>query len=95
MILLASLRSDKWTAWPEHVDEFIGPGSLLLVAALHGSEIWLVYLMMSMGINQNNFDNYWGYGMVMVLVAFLVVIITGPQNLSRKHTRIVYQEMSG
>jgi membrane protease YdiL (CAAX protease family) len=70
-------------------------GSLLLVAALHGSEIWLAYLMMSMGINQNNFDNYWGYGMVMVLVAFLVVIITGPQNLSRKHTRIVYQKMSG
>jgi|GEM_PF-3974573 len=24
MILLASLRSDKWTACPEHVDEFIG-----------------------------------------------------------------------
>jgi hypothetical protein len=27
MILLASLRSDKWTAWPEHVVDFIGPGS--------------------------------------------------------------------
>ena len=26
MILLASLRSDGWTAWPEHVDDFIGPG---------------------------------------------------------------------
>ena len=25
MILLASLRSDEWTAWPEHVDDFIGP----------------------------------------------------------------------
>jgi len=24
MILLASLRSDGWTAWSEHVDEFIG-----------------------------------------------------------------------
>jgi hypothetical protein len=24
MILLASLRSDEWTAWSEHVDEFIG-----------------------------------------------------------------------
>jgi hypothetical protein len=26
MILLASLRSDKWTAWPEHMDGFIGLG---------------------------------------------------------------------
>jgi len=26
MILLASLRSDKWTAWSEHVVDFIGPG---------------------------------------------------------------------
>jgi hypothetical protein len=25
MILLASLRSDEWTAWSEHVDDFIGP----------------------------------------------------------------------
>jgi hypothetical protein len=24
MIMPASLRSDGWTAWPEHVDEFIG-----------------------------------------------------------------------
>lgn len=66
-------------------------GSLLLVAVLHGSEIWLVYLMTSMGISPHNFDNYWGYGLVMVLVAFLIVIITGPQNLSRKHKRTVYQ----
>ncbi len=25
MILLASLHSDEWTAWSEHVDDFIGP----------------------------------------------------------------------
>jgi hypothetical protein len=25
MILLASLRSDEWTAWSELVDDFIGP----------------------------------------------------------------------
>ncbi len=68
-------------------------GSLLLVAALHGSEIWLVYLMTGMGISPYNFDNYWGYGMVMVIVAFLVVVIAGPLNLSRKHPRIVYQKM--
>lgn len=34
MILLASLRSDKWTAWPEHVVDFIGPGSEAEVIAL-------------------------------------------------------------
>ena len=66
-------------------------GSLLLVAALHGSEIWLVYLMLGMGINPHNFDNYWGYGLVMVMVSITIVIIGGPQNLSRKHKRIVYQ----
>ena len=70
-------------------------GSLLLVAVLHGSEIWLVYLIMSMGISPNNFDNYWGYGMVMVLTAIIIVMVTGSQNLSRKHKRIVYKEMYG
>jgi membrane protease YdiL (CAAX protease family) len=68
-------------------------GSLLLVATLHGSEIWLVYFMMSMGISPNNLDNYWGYGMVMVLTAFIIVTVTGSQNLSRKHKRIVYQRI--
>lgn len=70
-------------------------GSLLLVAVLHGSEIWLVYLMLSIGISPNNFDNYWGYGMVMVLTAIIIVIVTGSQNLSHKHKRIVYKEMYG
>jgi len=65
-------------------------GSLLLVAMLHGSEIWLVYLMMSMGISPNNLDNYWGYGMVMILTASIIAMVTGGQHLSRKHRRIVY-----
>jgi membrane protease YdiL (CAAX protease family) len=66
-------------------------GSLLLVATLHGSEIWLAYWMMSFRISQNNLDNYWGYGIVMVLTAIIIVIVTGPQNLSRKRKRIIYQ----
>lgn len=70
-------------------------GSLLLVATLHGSEIWLAYCMMSTGISPNNLDNYWGYGMVMVLTAIIIVIVTGSHNLSRKHKRIVYQQMHG
>lgn len=68
-------------------------GSLLLVAALHGSEIWLAYLITGMGIDPKNLDNYWGYGIVMLLTAIIIVIVTGSENLSRKHKRIVYQEM--
>jgi hypothetical protein len=69
-------------------------GSLLLVAALHGSEIWLAYLMMRMGISSTNFDNYWGYGLVMILTSIIIVIVTGSQNLSRQHKRLVYQPSS-
>jgi membrane protease YdiL (CAAX protease family) len=68
-------------------------GSLLLIATLHGSEIWLAYCMMSTGISPNNLDNYWGYGIVMVLTAIIIIVVTGSQNLSRKHKRIVYQQM--
>jgi hypothetical protein len=70
-------------------------GSLLLVAVLHGSEIWLAYLMMSTGISTNNLDNYWGYGTVMVLVATVMVMVTGPENLSRTGKRIAYQQNHG
>jgi membrane protease YdiL (CAAX protease family) len=70
-------------------------GSLLLVAVLHASEIWLAYWLMSTGISPGNLDNYWGYGLVLVLTAIIIVIITGPQNLSRKHRRIVYQHVQG
>jgi len=66
-------------------------GSLLLVAVLHGSEIWVAYWMLSSGIKPSNLDNYWGYGAVLVLIATLIVITTGSQNLSRKHKRIVHQ----
>jgi membrane protease YdiL (CAAX protease family) len=63
-------------------------GSLLLVAVLHGSEIWLAYWMLNTGINSKNLDNYWGYGALLVVVAISIVIATGPHNLSRKGTRI-------
>jgi len=66
-------------------------GSLLLVAVLHGSEIWVAYWMVSTGIDPNNINNYWGYGATMVLIAVIIVATTGPQNLSRKHQRIVHQ----
>lgn len=66
-------------------------GSLLLVAILHGSEIWLAYLFVNAGIDPSNLDNYWGYGGVLVLVAIMIVLTTGAQNLSRKLDRIVNQ----
>jgi membrane protease YdiL (CAAX protease family) len=65
-------------------------GSLLLVVVLHGSEFWVAYWMLTTGINQNNLNNYWGYGAVLVFIAIIIVITTGPQNLSRKHSRIVH-----
>jgi membrane protease YdiL (CAAX protease family) len=58
-------------------------GSLLLVSVLHGSEIWVAYGMLSLGIDPKNLDNYWGYGLVMFLSALIIVLITGPKNLSR------------
>ena len=65
-------------------------GSLLLVAILHGSEIWAAYGMISAGISPRNLDNYWGYGSVLMVIAAIIVITNGAQNLSRKHTRIVH-----
>jgi membrane protease YdiL (CAAX protease family) len=70
-------------------------GSLLLVAVLHGSEIWVAYWMLSTGINSNNLNNYWGYGALMLLIAAIIVLVTGSQNLSRKRTRILHQPMGG
>jgi membrane protease YdiL (CAAX protease family) len=65
-------------------------GSLLLVAILHGSEIWVAYLMMSAGIDPGDLDNFWGYGAVLVVLAALIVVTNGAQDLSRKHERIVH-----
>ena len=67
-------------------------GSLLLVAILHGSEVWVAYWWLSTGVDPNNFDNYWAYGVVMVVTAIVIVLAAGPKNLSRKHERIKYQE---
>ena len=70
-------------------------GSLLLVAVLHGSEIWAAYWMLSAGIDPRNLDNYWGYGAFMLVIATIIVITTGPKNLSRKRARIVHQSSLG
>jgi len=54
MISLASLRSDRWTAWPEHVVDFIGIRSkferppdewiIVPVPAIVSKETWALAL---------------------------------------------------
>ena len=65
-------------------------GSLLLVSVLHGSEIFVALWMMSARIDPANLDNYWGYGLVMILSSIMIVVINGPKNFSRKYERIVH-----
>lgn len=65
-------------------------GSLLLVAVLHGSEIWVAYWMVSTGIDPANFGNWWGYGAVLLAAAIAIVLFNGAGNLSRKHERIAH-----
>ena len=67
-------------------------GSLLLVAILHGSEVWVAYWWLSTGVNASNFDNYWAYGVVMLATAVIITLNFGAKNLSRMHERIKYQE---
>lgn len=66
-------------------------GSLLLVAVLHGAEVWVAYWGLSAAVDPNNFDNYWGYGVVMVVTATVITLIYGARNLSRKHERVVHR----
>jgi hypothetical protein len=47
--------------------------------------------MLKGGINPSNLDNYWGYGVFMILTAIMLVIATGAKNLSRTGTRLVHQ----
>jgi|GEM_PF-534305 len=61
-------------------------GSLLLVAVFHGSEIWVGYLIST---DTKNLDNLWGYGLIMFIIAIMILLITGPENLSKNQKRIV------
>jgi membrane protease YdiL (CAAX protease family) len=65
-------------------------GSLLLVAVLHGSEIWVAYWMLRTGVSPSNLDNYWAYGGFLVLIASVIALVTGPRHLSRKRARITH-----
>jgi hypothetical protein len=63
-------------------------GSLLLASVLHGSEFWLVILLTSFGINTSDLNNYWGYGILLLLTSITIIRLAGPENLSRKLERI-------
>jgi hypothetical protein len=65
-------------------------GSLLLVAVLHASEVWLAYFLVRARLDPANLDNYWGYAAVLVLTATVVVMATGPRNRSRHGGRITH-----
>jgi len=66
-------------------------GSLLLVAVLHGSEIWLATLLPGLAINTTDLNNYWGYGMIMLTAALVIIILAGPKKFSRENERISIQ----
>jgi membrane protease YdiL (CAAX protease family) len=65
-------------------------GSLLLVAVLHGSEVWAAYWMVNAGIDPANFGNWWGYGAILLAAAGAIVLINGVKELSLKHERIAH-----
>ena len=72
---------------PASTDETRGAAVIL-----HGSEVWVAYWQLSTGVDASNFDNYWAYGVVMLVTAVVITLIFGAQNLSRKQERIKYQE---
>jgi membrane protease YdiL (CAAX protease family) len=67
-------------------------GSLLLVAVLHSSEVWVAYWFLSTGLDDGDFGNYWGYIFMLLVAALVIVLYNGSENLSRLHDRIKYQE---
>lgn len=87
-ILVVGALSLAWSIFSTWIFNNTG-GSVLLVAVLHGSEIWLAYLITRLGVDPMNLDNYWGYGILMILVVVILVWVSGSENLSRKSKRIL------
>jgi uncharacterized membrane protein len=60
-------------------------GSVLLVAAYHGSlNAWNGYI----DIYRGRMDGLWTYTALMVLVSLVIVVVFGKENLSRTAGRI-------
>jgi len=63
-------------------------GSLLLAFVFHSSQAWFVLFLDP----DNLFGPYLGYTIIMAVTAIVVVLISGPKNLSRKHERIMIHD---
>lgn len=63
-------------------------GSLLLAFVFHSSQAWFVLFLDP----DNLFGPYLGYTIIMAVAAIVVVLISGPKNLSRKHERIMIHD---
>ena len=63
-------------------------GSLLLACVFHGSQAWFTILVDP----ANMMIPYLGYMAVMTVTAIVVVLISGPKNLSRTKNRFVLQD---
>lgn len=64
-------------------------GSLLLVFVLHAGEAWVLTSW-----NIGNTSSYIGLGIGMTVAAIIVVLIFGPENLSRTKQRYVIEDNS-
>ena len=69
-------------------------GSLLMMCLMHGSEAWVGYFLFAGAFDQDFGDlgNLAGLVVVMVVTAIVVVLVSGAQNLSRKHERMMVQD---
>ena len=63
-------------------------GSLLLAFVFHASQAWFALFMDP----DNLFGPYLGFAAILTVTAIVVVLISGAQNLSRKHDRIVIHD---
>jgi membrane protease YdiL (CAAX protease family) len=63
-------------------------GSLLLAFVFHSSQAWFVLFLDP----DNLFGPYLGYTIIMAVTAIVVVLISGPKNLSRKHEKIMIHD---
>ena len=63
-------------------------GSLLLAFVFHASQAWFALFMDP----DNLFGPYLGFAAILTVTAIVVVLISGAQNLSRKHERIMIHD---
>jgi membrane protease YdiL (CAAX protease family) len=63
-------------------------GSLLLAFVFHASQAWMGLFMDP----DNLIGPFLGFSAIVFVTSIVVVLITGPKNLSRKHERIAIQD---